>query len=286
MARPHICFLQSQHLLWRENGLQGMRDGCWVKVLSMDPGTKAVTAIVVYPDGFRIGRPQWLTATEEILVLSGSIKVNGKELGHHGYARWPAGYERLGFEAPHGAEVLTMFSGRALVGTGDPPDYDEHDLVDACDTWALEWKTGAEGSVTGKPLSPTIFTKKLWWNEQTGEQSFLYAALPHHPPPKVMPGKFTHPMVEELFMLEGEYSFGDVGRMGPGGYCWWREGEWHGPVGSRAGYSMFIRVHEGQLVNQFATEPSRFSYEPLHRPKVPDNIGDDQKAPFDWPKKW
>ena len=78
--------------------------------------------------------------------------------------------------------------------------------------------------------------------------------------------------MEELFVLDGTFVFGDVGVMGPGGYCYWREGKWHGPIGSATGYHLLIRNLEGPLENQFATEPAPFSYAPPFQPQLPDRL--------------
>jgi hypothetical protein len=106
----------------------------------------------------------------------------------------------------------------------------------------------------------------------SGEQSFLYCAMPQHPPPSIMPGKFTRPVVEEPYTLSGSYVFGDVGRMSAGGYAFWREGQWHGPAGSETGYCLFIRVFGGPLSNQFSAQPAPFSWHPEYRPSLPPHL--------------
>jgi hypothetical protein len=105
-----------------------------------------------------------------------------------------------------------------------------------------------------------------------GEQSFLYCAMPQHPPPAIMPGKFTHPVIEELFALSGSYVFGDLGRMSAGGYAFWHAGQWHGPAGSETGYCLFIRVLGGPLSNQFSAQPAPFSWRPDYRPNLPPHL--------------
>ena len=283
MARPHILFVQAQALPWSASGFANLGVQVDVKVLSRDDVGGAVTELMKLPRGLKIAGPVYFDCVFEFFVLDGAFTVGDQIYGKDSYAYLPASYPCSAVASENGAVVLAMFSAapRLTPGEADTGLYDSRKLIKHLDAYQMEWKTGVEGAVTGKPLSPTIFTKKLRVDAETHEQTFLYAALPHHPPPKVMPGKFTHPMVEEIFVLSGEYVFGDVGRMGPGAYCWWRENEWHGPAGSETGYNLLIRVYGGLLINNFGTEASAFSYTPVHRPSLPEDLKRfDQPFPF------
>jgi len=284
VARPHILFVQAQSLPWSASGFANLGVLVDVKVLSRDADTGAVTEIMRLPRGMRLPGPVHFGCAFEFLVLDGAFAVGDQIYGKDSYAYLPAGYTWSAMSSDGGAVILAMFSVAPSLNRGEAANFDSRRLIKHLDAYQMEWKTGTEGSVTGKPLSPTIFTKKLRVDPDTQEQTFLYAALPHHLPPKVMPGKFTHPMIEEIFVLSGEYVFGDAGKMGPGAYCWWRENEWHGPAGSETGYNLLIRVHGGPLVNRFGTDPSPFSYTPVHRPSLPPELKSyDQPFPFTQP---
>lgn len=274
MARPHICFLQSQSLSFEPATLFTHHD-VHEKRLSTDDATNASTGIVRLAAGHNTERPGALRQDLELFVLAGQCVVAGRTLKRHHYARIPAGHDLKYVASDGGADILWMPGPRAVETSLSQP-------IIHHDTFAMPWTTGAEGSVTGKPLSSSIFTKKLWLDPKTQEQTFLYSALPQHAPPSVMPGKFGHPIIEELFTLAGEYAFGDVGRMGPGGYAWWRENELHGPAGSATGYSLFIRVHGGALVNHFDATAAPFSYEPDYDPALPEALIPTAK-PFPFP---
>ncbi len=287
MARPHICFVQSQSIPWSASGFAALGIQVDVKVLSRDTENGAVTEVMRLPPGMKLAGPMYFPCVFEFYVLAGTFTVGDVVYDKDTYAYLPPGYTWSQMRSEHGAVLLAMFSatprptpGQAPVGMCDPAKTIAH-----VDAFELEWKTGVEGSVTGKPLSPTIFTKKLRVDPVTSEQTFLYSALPHHAPPKVMPGKFAHPVIEEIFVLSGEYVFGDVGRMGPGGYCWWRENEYHGPAGSETGYNLLIRVHGGPLVNTFSKDPAPFSYTPNHHPTLPPELRDYTK-PFPFQDPW
>ena len=280
MTRPHICFIQSQCLDWQPDALAG-RSGAQVKVLSKDPADGASTLLVRYPPGWSLSDHRVLGSDEEFLVLTGALTLNGTRFDRHGYGHLPAGFERSELTTSEVTVVLTMFSAERI---GRPPiDSALGTLVPDC--YQLPWAGGREGSVTGKPLNSGLTTKIFYRHPNNGEQSFLYCSLPHHGAPASMPGKFTHPMVEEIFVLEGSFVFGDTGVMGPGGYCWWREGRFHGPVGSETGYLLFIRNLGGPLKNEFCKEPAPFSFNPSYQPVIPDELKAKAK-PYQPAPKW
>jgi len=279
MARPHICFLQSQSLAWRDHDWLGSND-VKAKFLSVDDDSGAYTAVFELPPGYRQQREFAFASDYEIFVLEGALTVDDKTLGLHDYLLMPAGV-LFNNVTSEGATLLAMPLGSAALTT---PGKSSHPVV-YHHTFGMPWLTGMEGSVTGKPLGSTIHTKKLREDSVSGGQTFLYGALAQHPPPKVMPGHFTHPMVEEIFVLAGEFTFGDTGRMGPGGYVWWRENKLHGPVGSETGYHMLIRVHEGHLKNEFSKKPAPFRFDAAYHPDLPDELAE-LAAPYPVPPRW
>jgi len=279
MARPHICFLQSQSLPWREHSWLG-KDDVKAKFLSVDDDSGAYTAVFELPAGYQHNGSFAFSADFEILVLAGRVSLDAIELGLQDYALIPAGVA-INRVSSSGATLLAMPLGSAALAG---PTKSSRPIV-YHHTFSMPWLTGMEGSVTGKPLGGTISTKKLRNDPATGGQTFLYGALAQHPPPKVMPGRFTHPMVEEIFVLAGEFTFGDTGRMGPGGYVWWRENKQHGPVGSEAGYHMLIRVHGGHLKNEFSKQPAPFRYDADYAPQLPEELREIAK-PYPRPARW
>jgi hypothetical protein len=272
MARPHILFVQAQFLPWDDGVVGGARTDVKVKTLSHDSENGGSSLILRYPKGWRRDEPEILNATEEFFVLDGILEINGRSYGRHAYANLPAGYVRQTAGASEGATVLTFFDREPHLTKEAETAVDAARLVEHIDTLDMPWVGGAEGSVTGKPLSHGIETKKLRVDPDTAEQSFLYTAQPQHGPPGIMKGKFGHPMIEEIFTLSGTYVFADAGVMGPGGYCWWRENEFHGPAGSLTGYNLFIRVIGGPLRNIFSDEPFPFTFTPKHNPSLPDDF--------------
>jgi hypothetical protein len=263
MARPHICFIQAQSLRWSQAGESGPA----TKLLSVDANDASRTSILRLPRGYSGALRGATGGYAEWLLLDGAVDVDDVRYARHGYGFLPriaaAPAVSVPPEAAAGATLLLM--------TGPAPSH-EAPAVSLPDTFAMPWQFGGEGSVTGKPLGAGIAVKHLRVDAATGERAFLYCAMPQHPPPAIMVGRFTHPVIEEIFVLDGTYVFGDVGRMGPGGYCFWREGQWHGPAGSETGYHLFIRVLGGPLSNEFSKEPAPFSWHPPYRPALPEGM--------------
>lgn len=267
MARPHICFVQAQRLPWTPDAYPALRPGVAVKVLSVDDSDGSATVILRYPAGFRLERPQALATHEEFLVLDGALQLNGRAYTRQNYAFLPRGYVRESLHSRDGAVVLTMLYG-AAAALATTESFDPALLVERVDPYTLDWDPG----LVDPQLAKGVAIKPLRTDPTTGETSFLYCSPPHRVPPGMAKPQWTHPMVEELYTLEGEYTWGDLGVMRRGGYCWWREHVYHGPAGTETGYHLFVRTVNGPLVNQFATEKKPFTWTPVHRPALPDAL--------------
>lgn len=276
MARPHIMFIQAQCLPWQRGLYAPGRGDVDMKLLSIDEAQTDATCIVRYEPGWARNAPEYLTAHEEFLVLDGEIQINDRRYEKHTYGFLPAGYARESSGSEHGAVVLTMFYDRPETHLGQPPNglYDDSLLVEYVNPLTMEWDPG----LVDPQLAAGVAIKPLREDPSTGEVSFLYCSPPHRVPPNMAKPQWTHPMVEELYCLEGEYVWGDVGRMGPGGYSWWREGVYHGPAGTDTGYHLFVRTVNGPLVNTFDDKPLPFTWEPEYRPQLPDELMQYAKA--------
>jgi hypothetical protein len=274
VARPHICFVQSQMLPWTR-GVQGIRADVESKTLSADDTDGSSTCIVRYPAGWAREAPEALSTHEEFLVLDGSIEINGRRHERHTYAFLPAHYPRGSVRSATGAVLLTMFHGapRIVAGNG-AATFDERLLIEYVNPLTMDWDPG----LVDPQLAKGVAIKPLRTDPYTGEVSFLYCSPPHRVPAGMAKPQWTHPMVEELYVLEGDYVWADLGRMRPGGYAWWRENVYHGPSGTDTGYHLFVRTIGGPLVNHFATEKKPFTWEPAHRPALPPEL-----APYGQP---
>mgnify|MGYP001173882890 CR=1 FL=1 len=268
MARPHICFIQSQMLPWQA-GLGLARPEVSTKMLSHDDVDGSSTQVVRYPAGWARPAAEHLGTHEEFLVLEGAIEIGGQLYDTHSYGFLPAGFVREGARSERGAVLLTMLYGKAETRTGDPAQpFDEQLLVRHVDPLAMDWDPG----LVDPQLAKGVAIKHLRTDPYTKETSFLYCSPPHRVPAGMWKPQWTHPMVEELYVLDGEYVWADLGRMKRGGYAWWREDVYHGPSGTDTGYNLFVRTIGGPLVNTFDTVKKPHTWNPEHRPALPDEL--------------
>jgi hypothetical protein len=225
---------------------------------------------VRYPKGWQRRDTHYVGAHEEFLVLEGSIRINGIEYGTHAYAFLPAGHVRRAMSSKDGAVLLTTFSDTPVHESGQPPRglFDKRLLIDYIDTLSMTW----DASLADPVFAAGVAIKPLRTDPDTGETSFLYTSPAHRIPKGMLKPKWTHSMIEEIYCIDGEYVWGDCGVMGPGGYVWWREGIWHGPAGTVAGYNLWVRTVNGPLDNIVGTKPERMSWTPKYRPKLPSHL--------------
>ncbi|MBU3672570.1 MAG: DUF4437 domain-containing protein [Sinobacteraceae bacterium] len=281
MARPHIMFVQAQMIPW-SRGLHGdARPDVECKTLSRDDTDDSASCIVRYPAGWQRSTVEQLACHEEFLVLDGAIEINGRLYEKHTYAFLPAGYRRERARVRHGCVLLDLFYATPSLRTAgmsqhtpNPAEFDERLLVEYVNPLLMDWDPG----LVDPQLSKGVAIKPLRTDPYTGETSFLYCSPPHRVPPGMAKPQWTHPMVEELYTLEGDYVWGDLGRMQRGGYCWWRENVYHGPAGTDTGYNLFVRTVNGPLINTFDTVKKPFSWDPPHRPMLPPEL-----APYGQP---
>lgn len=261
--RPHTMFIQSQALPWNGAAQLG-RPGTDVKILSVDDETGATTVLLRYPPGWS-GETACIAAAEEMLLLDGSLCIGDHELANLSYARLPEHFPRTRFSTQTGAVALTMFSTdpTGLSGTPDANGIEPVLLPDL-------GKDGLEGWVENPYTRYLVGTgvRPLFEHPDTGEISILYSALPF----RYMEKRWSHPEVQEMYMLAGTYVVNDVGIMAPGAYAWWQGGRYHGPYGSRTGFMLFIRSVGGPLANLIEDESIPVDYAAPYRPVLPEHL--------------
>jgi hypothetical protein len=119
MARPPLEFFDTEMTPWEPHVVDGKRvDPLLQKILSYDEATGAVTLMVKYPKGFSHPSLTYHTVTEELFILQGRIKMQGKEYGTWHYAFRPPGMVHGEMEVLENDTILLlMLSG--------PLDYNE-----------------------------------------------------------------------------------------------------------------------------------------------------------------
>lgn len=245
MGRPHIEFLQSQTLPWQPSPWAALA-GLSVKILSQDDSTGAATALVRFgPGAMRAGSPA-AAASEECLVLDGSLRVNSRECRQDFFLFWPAGQAREAICAGPAGAVVLVFLDRAPDGAAPTGDQG-HGGPRIVDTFEMPWE--CEG------MDPAYAAVGLRWKLLRGEAgatdtTMLVACPPHLHPPEWRGPQEVHDCVEEMFLIGGDY-LSNVGIMREGAYFWRPSGIAHGPYGTRAGNFALIRTLGHALENNW-----------------------------------
>jgi hypothetical protein len=109
MARPALEFFDTEKVPWEPHVVGGQRmDPLLQKILSYDDATGAVTLMVRYPKGFSHASLTYHTVTEELFIIQGRIKMQGKEYGKGYYAFRPPGMVHGEMEVLEDDTILLM----------------------------------------------------------------------------------------------------------------------------------------------------------------------------------
>ncbi len=270
MTRPHTVFIQSQCIPWKKNIFQDIKPNSKTKILSIDKKNGDLTCIIKYPSFFSRNEKEFLYAHEELFVLHGEIKINNISYKQHSYAFLPAGFLRKTIVSEKGAIILTTFSCKPISEKGNPPKslYDKKLLIEYINTLEMEW----DSSLVDPQLASGVAIKPLRTDPYTKETSFIYSSAAHRIPKSGKKPQWTHSIVEEIFVIDGEYIFADVGVMGPGAYAWWRENILHGPSGSIAGFNLWVRTINGPMNNKFEKKKIFMNWQPKYKPILPKEL--------------
>ncbi len=272
MARPFIEFLQSQALEWTPDARRCGRRGLDVKTLSLDDETEAVTLLVRYPPGWASGAASWCNADEEIVVIQGSLELNGRVYGRHHYAYLPAGYIRDGLSAgPAGAVVLTCFSARPVFSEDSSvaPPYSVEALTEHLDPFSLRWD---QSNMDPNIAHLNAYRKNLRLAPDGSGRSYFLAGLPQGYPASGSEPLERHPHVEEMFMIAGDMPC-SLGIMRAGAYFWRPPMIWHGADCTVNGFLLFARTPgTNKTISEWSDEGHPVKLTPEHRPQLPTHL--------------
>jgi len=260
MTRPHIEFLQSQLVAWRNDRLRSLRDGVQVKVLSEDPIDGACSLLVKYPAGFSSPRGV-ATVDDEFLVLEGSLTIGELEYSEFSYAHLPGGFESGPWSSRNGAVVLEFFSATPERAAA-PFAYDERRLVLHKDAMHVPYTGNFHPQ-----FPPGAGRKMLYQDPITQDATWLLGTLAL----RWAERSEVHPTVEEMYLLGGEVH-GDRGIMRPGAYFWRPPHLPHGPYGTQTGNLYFFRTKGGNLSTNYVDPRKPFHWWPQYDAILPPEL--------------
>lgn len=271
MARAHIEFIQNQVLPWKQLAAGSSRPGAEGRALSYDFDSKAASVVMRYPAGWRMDQPHYLPCDEELFVLSGALEIGSVRYSSGDYAYLPAGMPRPGMASDTGAVVLTFFEGPHGSVFADTPDglYDPARLIAKIETSSMPWGAPSDPVVAATANAPG--RKVLRDDARTGERTWMLCFGPDDPKKMTHGRAEVHPVVEEVFLLEGEIQM-PCGTLKPGAYFWRPPGISHGPVGTLKGLAGFFRCKGGPLVTEWSKEESPINWSPAYDPVLPEHL--------------
>lgn len=256
MPRPHIEFVQSQHLPFVPGALGGARAGLAAKVLSRDPESGATSSLVQVPPGWQADGA--LNTDEEFLVLEGDLTVAGTALGPFGYAHLPAGSANA-LASVHGAVAVWFLDAEPRAEAPGPFDPARRVVLDA---------TTVPYTGNFHPEFPAGAGRKwLFRDPAGGEETWLLGTMALRNAAR----QEVHPVVEEMFLIAGEVH-SDRGIMRPGAYFWRPPGIAHGPFGTRTGNLYLFRTVGGALATSYIDSAHEFRWDPPYDAALPPEL--------------
>ena len=259
MARPYIEFVQTQNVDW-----QTQTDGIAFKRLNGDAQSGEETMIVRYPPGFSRSDLGLEDRAEEILVLDGSIVINGTTHGYHGYRFTPRGESAGARSTEEGATLLIFRYGR-----DDPNSVSGVSEAVMVDPMTVPWDMAPSD---GRIAHLRLARKVLRLGPNDSSRTFLLIGLPHGmPPAEAMPAEI-HDHFEEMFMLQGEMGTPE-GKIRPGAYFYRPAGIEHGPHVSLGGFFQIMRAGANYVRTDW-TDPRPLPIGAPYKPAIPEGTPD------------
>lgn len=244
MGREHLEIIQAADIEWSELPAADWPAGAHVRVLSCDPASDALTAVVSLPAGYRRG-PGAVTAAMQVLVLTGTLRIGEATRTTGFYEYTPAGAAQGPWTVQDACELLLLADGRPNFVPGRDGEAPVGRI--AIDTERMRW---TRGRVPGPP--PGLFSKTLRHDETTGARTFMCGSVPRYDYPMIE----YHDCAEEAYHIGGDIRMGTSGEMVAGSYFWRPPYISHGPFYSRQGMIALLTI-DGPLVNHFVDDPRR-----------------------------
>ena len=263
MSREHLEHIQSQMLPWQPCEWSWPGPGARMKILSLDQSSGACSVILRLPPGWFAPVPA-IDCDEELLVLEGSLVIDGRELFAHGYAWLPRGTDREQMRSDDGVTLIAFYSSTpCAVQPSLDASGGETGLIR--DAFAMPW--------TSDNMDPAYGDAGMRWkvlreDPVAKDATMLVSTPPHLIPPDWTGPQETHDCVEEAFVISGDF-LSPIGTMRTGAYFWRPPHILHGPYGSVGGNLSLIRTLGHDLENNWSEHQVTLSLAPPYRPVIP-----------------
>ncbi len=260
-----------------------VRPGASIKTLSRDSISGAISSVISYPDGWQHDGHQVLTCDEELFILDGHLRINGADYSVGDYAYLPAGYTRESLDSHRSCVVLTFFESAPEIALGQSHrnNFEEQHLIEHVRSSDMDWGDAidpkvARGGVGRKPLRPET---------ATGDRSWLMKIDGTQSRPFELHGVEAHPCVEEMFQLSGDFAM-TVGTMQAGAYFWRPPMIKHGPMGTRCGWTAFLRAKEGWFSTQWSKPDVPIPWDAPYKPVLPHGLSKRPMTEAELAERW
>lgn len=263
MPREHLEHIQSQMLPWLPCEWPYPGLDTHMKILSLDSDSGGCSVIIRLPSGWR-SPVAAIACDEELLVLDGSLEIEGQELSTHGYAWLPGGTNRGQMYSRSGATLVAFYSEEPRSADSLSGASLENTAI-ICDTFALPWNSDGMDPAYGEA---GMRWKILHEDPAAQDVTMLVSTPPHLIPPNWTGPQETHDCVEEAFVISGDF-VSPIGTMHSGAYFWRPPHILHGPYGSIGGNLTLIRTLGHALENNWSEHEVTLSAAPPYRPVVP-----------------
>jgi hypothetical protein len=244
VPRPHTPHIRADDLPATAMPAGGWPGEATVQLLSRDPVSFAMSALVTLAPGFRRERGS-IAVANDVFVLAGSLRVGEHEHGFGYYEHAPPGAAQQPWSSPEGCRLILLAKGRPDFETGVGHDAPPGSI--RLESERMPWRAGR---IPGPP--PGLFSKTLRNDDVTGERVFLSACVRRYD----YPLSEYHDCAEESFRIAGDMRLGTTGLLTAGSYYWRPPFVTHGPFYSRSGSLAFMTV-DGPLVNHYIADPWR-----------------------------
>jgi hypothetical protein len=262
--RPHIDFVQAQHLPWEDAAPLGF-PGSQIKVLSRDDASCAISTVLrLRPGAARAATA--LAFDEEFYVLDGAFTAAGETYSENAYGFLPSGFTDNAIASADGATLLYFRSDLRSEGPERDPDKAGKRLVRKIDLSQGQWD-GDFDKFGLASFKADARMRVLRDDPETGENTYVTATIAFRRGER----SERHPIVQEFFMLSGELA-GEFGVMQAGAYCWRPPMEKHAPYCSPTGALILFRSHGGKQETYWEDPAFTLSFSMDHKPILPDEL--------------